>query len=143
MRYLIVLIIIILPMMLYAEEKEKAYMGVYHEAVSELPSVDGAPEATGGVLIQDTREDTPAYRGGLRCGDIIIAFDDYVFDCTEEEIDGKFKDILAEYSPGDRMPITILRMVVTKKLIANGEEYDSKEYLKSRVLQLIQGHIVR
>jgi hypothetical protein len=131
MRHFIILLILLVPTILFAaEEKEKGYMGVYTGVVTDLASVDGAPDATGGIQVWDVREDTPAYRGGLRRGDIMIKIGGYVFTEPENEIDAKFKEILAEYEPDDKLPVTILRMVITKKLIANGFDVDPKTYLK-------------
>ncbi len=130
MRHLLILLILLIPTILFAaEEKEKGYMGVYTGVVTDLATVDGAPEATGGIQILDVREDTPAYRGGLRRGDIIIKIGGHVFTEPENEIDAKFKEIMAEYEPDDKLPVTILRMVITKKLIANGFDVDPKTYL--------------
>jgi hypothetical protein len=132
MRILFVFLIFILPVVFVnaAEPiKEKGYMGIYQAVVTELPSVDGAPNATGGVRIDDTRDNAPAYRSGLRTGDIIIAFGDYVFDCPGDQIDAKFKSIIDQYYPGDSISVKVLRMVVDKKLLANGEEKNIKDYL--------------
>lgn len=130
MRHLLILLILLVPTILFAaEEKEKGYMGVYTGVVTDLASVDGAPEATGGIQVWDVREDTPAYMGGLRRGDIIIKIGGHVFTEPENEIDAKFKEIMAEYEPDDKLPVTILRMVVTKKCTANGFDVEAKTYL--------------
>ena len=132
MRYVFIAILLLLIAMSVSASgaEEKAYMGIYSAVVTDLPDVEGAPKATGGIRIDDVREDAPAYKGGLRLGDIVIAFGDYVFDVPEAEIDAKFKSIIDGYHPGDKMPVTVLRMEITRKLISNGFEIDSKPYMK-------------
>lgn len=130
MRHFIILLILLVPTILFAaEEKEKGYMGVYTGVVTDLASVDGAPDATGGIQVWDVRENTPAYKGGLRRGDIMIKIGGHVFTEPEKEIDAKFKEIMKGYEPDDKLPVTILRMVVTKKCSANGFDVDAKTYL--------------
>lgn len=106
-------------------------MGINHQLALELPSVPGAPRASGGVRITLVQKDTPASRAGLSQGDIVIGLDNSIFDMPPDSITTEFIELLYDHRPGDTMTVTILREKITNKLIVNGEETNPEPYIKS------------
>ena len=115
----------------YSDEPPKPFMGINHELVKELPSVDGAPAANGGIGVTIVQKDTPAFRAGLIEGDIIIGVDGFPFDVPHDKIGDKFSELLYRHLPGDSMWVTILRMEIASELIVNGIAVEAGPYIKS------------
>ena len=132
MRKIMILAILLFATVAFAaEDAPKPYVGVYTEPPEKLPTIEGAPKATGGLQILDLRDNSPAFNAGLELGDIIIKIDDFLFDIPSDQLQAKFTEILAKHKPGDKLKFTILRLKIDNKLIVNGNEADYKAYLKN------------
>jgi S1-C subfamily serine protease len=67
-----------------------------------------------GIFVVGVEQNSPAQRAGLRAGDFIVGFGDY----PVADIDALHR-ILADYQPGNRVPLVVLRG--TEKLILQVE----------------------
>ncbi len=115
----------------FSQEAPKPFMGVNHRLVKELPDVQGAPEARGGVQITSVQKDTPADEAGLLAGDIMIGIDGFLFDIEPDSIQNKFREALYSHSPGEEMNVKILRLKVDADLKINRKSTDPEVILKS------------
>jgi len=133
MRPILVLAMLLISTLLFAAtgEPQKPYVGIYTQPPTKMPVVDGAPKATGGLEVQDLRDNSPAFKAGIQLGDIIVKIDDYVFDVPNDKLTEKFTEIINKHKPGDKLKVTVLRMKVDTKFTVNGTESDYKSYLKS------------
>lgn len=98
---------------------ENVYMGV---------NMTNSPEPPG-ISVSVVR-DTPAYNGGLRTGDVIIAVDDLVFSTLANKIPGnnsreQFEKILVTKKVGDKLNLRILRPGPQMDLFINNKAYTS------------------
>ncbi len=57
-----------------------------------------------GVLVDDIIEGNAAEKAGIQAGDIITAFDDKPITTIF-----KYKDMLGQYKPGDKVKVTVQR----------------------------------
>lgn len=57
-----------------------------------------------GVLVLEVLEDSPAYRAGIKAGDVIVALNGESISDSEE-----FMDKLADFEPGDKVSLEVMR----------------------------------
>ncbi len=69
-----------------------------------IPDYAGPPDGRSGLLLSAVRADSPAERGGLQRGDLIIGIDDREIRDIED-----FMAVLSEATPGERATVTIVR----------------------------------
>ncbi|NQT34869.1 PDZ domain-containing protein [bacterium] len=111
------------------DEPPKPFIGINHQLVKELPAVDDAPAAKAGIRITSVQKNTPAFRAGLSAGDIIIGVDGFMFDIEPDSIPTRFTEILYNLHPGDPLPMTLLHLEITNRLLVDEDEGDPKEYI--------------
>jgi len=82
----------------------RAYLGILPQEITpDLQQTLGL-ERIGGVLVAQVESDTPASRGGLRNGDVIIRLDG-----EEVQNVARFRILVANSEVGRRVPVTIIR----------------------------------
>jgi Do/DeqQ family serine protease len=82
----------------------RGYLGVAPQEITEdMREAIGLSES-GGVLIRDVVDGTPAEKAGLKTGDVILKFNGKTITGLEQ-----FRRIVAETEPGTTVPIEIIR----------------------------------
>lgn len=101
----------------------RGYLGMLPQEIT--PDIAEAKElsSTEGVLVGQVNEDTPAEQGGLKVGDVIIAFAGQKIKTVAQ-----FRMLVAEKSPGSKVPITVIRDGKKKELTVTLG--DRSQYLK-------------
>ncbi len=91
----------------------RGWLGVYiRDLDSSLREAFGVdPDERGGVLIQEVTEDSPAERGGIRDGDIILDIDGRTIEDSEA-----LKLRVASIRPGTEVSVRVLREGGSKEL---------------------------
>ncbi|MFW6085379.1 MAG: M20/M25/M40 family metallo-hydrolase [Gemmatimonadota bacterium] len=69
-----------------------------------IPDYAGPPDGRPGLLLSAVRADSPAERGGLQRGDLIVGIDDREIRGIED-----FMAVLSEATPGERASVKIMR----------------------------------
>ena len=69
-----------------------------------IPDYAGPPDGQPGLLLSAVRSDSPAERGGLQRGDLIVGIDDREIRGIED-----FMAVLSEATPGERATVKIVR----------------------------------
>lgn len=69
-----------------------------------IPDYAGPPDGRPGLLLSAVRADSPAERGGLQRGDLIVGIDDGEIRDIED-----FMAVLSEATPGERATVKIVR----------------------------------
>jgi serine protease Do len=89
----------------------RGYLGMLPQEIT--PDIAEAKElpSTEGVLVGQVNEDTPAERGGLKVGDVIVSFADQKVKTVKQ-----FRLLVAEKSPGSEVHITVIREGKKKEL---------------------------
>ena len=82
-----------------------------------------------GISVSVVR-DAPAYNGGLRTGDVILAVNEIVFAELSGKIPGnnfreQFEKILVSKKVGDQLSLKVLRPGPVMVLVVNGKNYSS------------------
>ncbi len=89
----------------------RGYLGMLpQEITSDIAEAKELP-STQGVLVGQVSRDTPAQRGGLEVGDVIIEFDGRKIEGVKE-----FRLMVAERSPGSKVDLLVIRDGKTKEL---------------------------
>jgi len=96
---------------------EGAWLGVNIQAVSK----------PAGILVTNVVSGSPAARGGLRPGDVIVEVDGETLENDEEGVLATFRKKLAERNPGDETVFTVLRKVRKLALFVNGREVPAED----------------
>lgn len=124
----------------------RGYLGVYIQDLTQDIAEKMDLEGEEGVLVADIVEDSPADKGGLEDGDLIISFDG-----KEVEDANQLKMMVAKTEPGKRIDLKIIRdgdvtrkRVVIDELEAEtemlsgfeGEEETTKNYIGIEVQEL-------
>ncbi len=107
----------------------RGYLGIFpQELTQELKKKFGIPDNKKGILVAQVEKDTPADKGGLKEGDVIISFDG-----KETDNVNKFRIMVAETPIDKTVEIVLIRDKKEKKLsvklgsleeteVANNEE---------------------
>ena len=81
------------------------YMGIVAEEVEQYERKYGVElNVDNGVILVHVEENSPAYKAGIRLGDIITKIDDKEIKSTNQ-----LKKVLYKYKKGDKATITIIR----------------------------------
>ena len=84
-------------------------------------------EGDEGVIVAEVDEGTPAYRGGLRAGDIVVAYDGRPLESMEG-----FRTDVASTPPGTEVPIEVVRDGETRELRVEVGELETRGRVASR-----------
>lgn len=115
MKKLFPVIVLLIPLFLFAEETTIGYLGVLSESISE--AMLSALDLEHGVLITKVYEDTPAGDAGLEVGDIIYEID------GEKITDIKTLKVVVADRPDKKVEVKYLRSGKhQKKSITLGEK---------------------
>ncbi|MCK4303878.1 MAG: PDZ domain-containing protein [Candidatus Eisenbacteria sp.] len=105
---------------------DRGWLGIYHESVSSLPEIEervgGADVlmgATCGIRVMAVFPASPADKGGLLEGDIIISIFGQPFDCPSDSVRAIFKRALDEQQAGTPCPLRVIRNAVTREVMIN------------------------
>jgi predicted metalloprotease with PDZ domain len=102
--------------------EDQTWLGIYTVELSEqLRSYFGVPEGQG-ILIKEVIKDSPADKGGLKAGDIIIKV-------AQKKVRDLWdiKRAINYFDPGDKIEIKVIREKKEKTLNVTLEEYKQKE----------------
>jgi serine protease Do len=126
---------------------ERGWLGVKIQTVTDEIAESIGMKAAMGALVVDVQDDSPASRGGLKAGDVIVSFDS-----KEVETMRRLPRIVAETPVGKKVPVTVWRkgekktMVVTIALLDESEDNnlkfskeDSKGESENKVEQTLAG----
>lgn len=106
-------------------EVKRGYLGVVPAELDPMKKEAlGLDPSIKGVLVEDVQEGTPADKGGLKGGDVVIKIDGLP---VESVTDFRFR--IADHPPGSQLKLTILRQGKEKELTFNVA--DRKEFLAS------------
>jgi serine protease Do len=84
-------------------------------------------EGDEGVLVAEVDEGTPAYQGGLRAGDIVVAYDGRPLESMEG-----FRTDVASTPPGTEVPIEVFRDGERRELRVEVGELETRGQVASR-----------
>jgi len=88
--------------LLRAGEVRLPWIGLEMQELSpELKSYFGLPSETGGVLVSDVTQESPAAKAGLKRGDILLRLADIPVSSPTD-----YREVLAEYTTSDRLRLT-------------------------------------
>ncbi len=103
-----------------------SYIGVMLMELSEQLGEYFGVSGSGGVLISEVEEDSPAMKAGLKAGDVIIAVDG-------DEVDdaASVQKIIRKRDEGDKVDITVIRNRRKEKIsVEVGEREDRDRWLR-------------
>jgi len=105
---------------------ERGYLGVYNQEITgDMRKTIGLKEK-GGVLIADVLDDTPADKGGLRSGDVVLTVNAKKIKDMED-----FRERIASFSPGSVVELGIWRQGERKTLKVKLDEYPQEPFVAS------------
>jgi hypothetical protein len=112
------------------EEKERGFLGVHRVSLTkELRAHFGAPEDAG-VLVAKVVEDSPAFKAGLKVGDVLVEVDGKKVKST-----WKVQRIIAKKKTGEKSALKIIRNKCERKLSASIELRKRPQVEVSRFLK--------
>jgi len=102
----------IMGQLLASGEVKRGYLGVVPNELDDMKrEALGLEPARKGVFVEDVQVGTPADKGGLKGGDVIVELDGKP---VEDVSDFRFR--IADHPPGDELRMTILRGGKTMKM---------------------------
>jgi S1-C subfamily serine protease len=90
-------------------QESRIYFGVKADDMSE--DAKKQKSVSSGIYINEVLADSPAFKAGLRDGDIILSIDDQTVLSTSN-----FYNIISAYKPGDKITVS------TKRISGNTEK---------------------
>jgi len=121
MKRLLPAIIMLMPLLLFAEQTTIGYFGILSEPISEVMMT--ALDIEHGVVVTRVYDDTPADKGGFEVGDVIYEIDGEAI--TDIDI---LKRVVAD-RPNEKVEVKMLRSgKYMKKSVTFGEK--EEEILK-------------
>lgn len=114
-------IVLSFPLLLCGEETTRGYLGVAIDNLSE--AMQTALDLEHGVIVERVFEDTPAEKGGIEVGDVILKIDD------DEIPDRKVLKKLIKAKPNERVALRIRRggKTMTKYIVLGEKEHKKIE----------------
>lgn len=87
----------------------KSWLGIRMQALTdELESYWSIPEE-GGVVVDQVYSKSPAEKGGLKVGDVILAFNDNSLNISKDEDLDQFRELITQQPPGTTVNLNIYR----------------------------------
>ncbi len=114
------------PMYCYAKSSKgsgKGWLGVYIQDLDDDMKEAKRLKSTDGVLVDDVVEDSPAEKGGIKAGDVIVEFNG-----EDANSDSKLRKLIRKASPGDEVEVVVIRDGDKKKLKVVLSEAAEKSY---------------
>jgi membrane-associated protease RseP (regulator of RpoE activity) len=90
---------------------DRGWLGVELQDLSEQLGEYFKVEDGEGALISSVKEDSPAEKGGLKAGDVIVMLDDKEVDGSDELI-----KLMCKTEPGDEVTVNVIRKGKKKKM---------------------------
>jgi Do/DeqQ family serine protease len=91
--------------LLRAGEVQLPWLGLeMQELTPELKTYFGLPVKSGGVLVSNVTQGSPAARAGLKRGDILLRLENIPISSPAD-----YREALAEFTPSDRLQLTFFR----------------------------------
>ncbi len=104
-----------------ASSDDRVWLGIYSDPVAELPPIeeraggsDVLEGAMSGLLVTMVFPDSPAEKGGLLEGDIIVAIEGRPFLCPADSVRAVFSSRLEGKTAGTPFPIRVIRDAVSR-----------------------------
>jgi hypothetical protein len=104
-----------------ASVDDRGWLGIYSDPVAELPAIeesaggsDALEGAISGLLVTVVFPDSPAEKGGLLEGDIIVATRGEPFFCPADSVRAVFSSRLEGKTAGTPFPLRVIRDVVSR-----------------------------
>jgi len=105
----------------------RGWLGIYHEPAALPGSLAGyegdtasVRAARSGLRVTAVWPDSPAERGGLLVGDIIVGAQGRLFDCPPESTGARYARATAALASGDRLDLRVLRDGVEREATQDG-----------------------
>lgn len=87
----------------------KSWLGIRMQALTdELENYWSIPEE-GGVVVDQVYAKSPAEKGGLKVGDVILAFNDNDLNISKDEDLDQFRELITQQPPGTSVNLNIFR----------------------------------
>ncbi len=96
--------VLILDQLIEVGRVVRGWLGVEIREVDEVIKDQFGLETADGALVNRVWEDTPARRGGIRRGDVIVEIDGRKVEAVRH-----LQDIIGAFSPGDTVTVTVIR----------------------------------
>ncbi|KPJ71130.1 hypothetical protein AMJ52_09020 [candidate division TA06 bacterium DG_78] len=122
MKKLLALTIILLPLMIFAEEAVVGYLGISGRGLNE--AMQTALGLEYGVLVEKVYEDSPAELAGINVGDVIVKID------NEKMIDFEGLRTIVQENPGKTLKIEISR---SGKKLSTTAELGQREKKRTKI----------
>ena len=103
------------------EGRKSGWMGISMEPAKDLEKL-GQSKGTTGVKINSVSPSSPAEKGGLKSGDIVIAYDSNTFSGEESNYADKFSEYIKNTGSGGTASLTVLRLVDDIDLSINNKK---------------------
>lgn len=100
----------------------RGYLGMVLKDISENSSKQLSTNITNGVYVDSLLKGGAAFEANMQTKDIILAIGN-----RKVETLSQLQEVIAQYSPGEKMILTIDRMGQEKKIILTLKEYDGTE----------------
>ncbi|MFH0887896.1 MAG: PDZ domain-containing protein [Planctomycetota bacterium] len=100
--------------------KKAGWMGISMGPIKDLTKM-GMEKGQGGIKINSVSPSSPAEKGGLKTGDIVIAYDTNTFSGEESGYMDKISEHIKNVGSGGIVPLTILRIVNDINLSINNK----------------------
>lgn len=101
-------------------DKKAGWMGISMGPVKDLTKM-GMEKGQGGIKINSVSPSSPAEKGGLKTGDIVIAYDGKTFSGEESEYLEKISEHIKSVGSGGIVALTVLRFVNDINLSINNK----------------------
>lgn len=101
MKKVLAIVVIALPLFMFADEETIGYLGVSTEGLSDAMKI--ALEMEHGVLVEKVHDDSPASRAGIQVGDIIFEIDKNAI------TDYKSLKKVVQENPNERVSVILYR----------------------------------
>ena len=105
----------------------RGWLGVSIQPVTEELAHSFGLKQVRGVLVSDVMKESPAAKGGIRQGDVILEFDGKAIKDASQ-----LQRVVAETAPGKAVPVLLFRDGKELRLTVTAGTVDSAEALKSR-----------
>ncbi len=94
---------------------ERGWLGVVVQAFNrDMAEYFGKPQLTG-VLVSEVIKNSPAYRAGIKVGDVICEFGGHNVDVEESKDINSFRRLITNYAPGSKVKVKIYRFDPRKR----------------------------
>jgi serine protease Do len=137
-------------------EMDRGWLGISLQALTTEMAHFWKIDAPGGIIVNDIVNNSPAYQGGLKVGDIVIGLNGSPIPVDKEESLPVFQRRIAEMGPGSKVDLLVLRnedentdtlnidvtLAPAPKAPSDAEDYES-EMLEMKVRNMVFSDYLR